>query len=145
MELSTILRASGQSDDSNSLHSLYSLISLLRSASSSTAPDTDTDYTTSRAYALRSLATKLQEMLLSSRGTGTTYADRAKALAVVSDSYLKLAHAFKTDPKMWALAQSELVPSLIQVVDEDSIDHAVSVLESHLETYLISLNLWIER
>ena len=102
-------------------------------------------YTKSRAQALRLLAIRMRDLISKSRSPDLTYADRAKTLVVVSDSYLKLAHAFKTDPKMWSLAQSELVPTLTQVSDEESIDTSLIVLESHLETYLISLDSWLEK
>jgi len=103
------------------------------------------DYTRSRAAALQQLAQRMKILVSKSREDEMTYADRAKALSVIADAYLKLVHAFKTDPKMWSLAQTELVPTLTQVSDEESIDVALTTLESHLETYLNSLDSWLEK
>jgi hypothetical protein len=74
-----------------------------------------------------------------------SYSYKAKTLSVVADSYLKLTHAFKTHPKMWSLAQTELVPILSDVSDEPGIDSALSTLNSHLSTYLNSLEFWLEK
>ncbi len=103
------------------------------------------DYTRSRAIALRSLAMKMKALLTSSLGANMTYADKATALLVVSDGYLKLAHAFKTDPKMWSTAQSDLVPILTSVCDEQGIDRALDKVNSHLDAYLVSLDFWLRK
>lgn len=120
------------------------ILSELQTALKPSAEGEDSsDYTRSRAHTLRTLALKMKSLVRLSRGVSMTYADRAQALSVVSDSYLKLTHAFKTDPKMWSLAQTELVPVLAQVSDEESIDLALDSVESHLDTYLDSLDFWL--
>jgi hypothetical protein len=139
-ELESLLHNEGL-EDSRAASILADLQSALRSRSAD--EEENSDYTKSRAQALRSLALKMKALIATSRRNDMTYADRAKALAVVSDSYLKLAHAFKTDPKMWTLAQSELVPMLTQVSDEESIDEALIMVGSHLDTYLLSLDFWL--
>lgn len=141
-ELGDLLEKENRQDHSISLEILSNLRTSLVVSSSSSGVD-DGDYTRSRAQALSSLALKMKSLLSASCGAEMTYADKAKTLAVVSDSYLKLAHAFKTDPKMWALAQTELVPALTHLTDEDGVDSAFSLLKSHLEIYLVSLGSWL--
>lgn len=140
---------------SNSLKLCEELEALLPSSSSSVSvlklligkikAANNSDYTRSRAIQLQSLTLQMQSLLKKASIPSSTYSDKAKALASVSDSYLKLVHAFKTDPKMWASAQTELVPQLSQVSDEKTIDEALCSLEIHLETYLKSLDFWLER
>ena len=141
-ELAVLLADAGYDEGSPSQQSLVALQRALRG-------DSDvveySDYTKSRAQALRSMALHLQSLLMASTRREMTYADRAKALATISDSYLKLVHAFKTDAKMWARAQTELVPLLRDVKDENSIDTAIDVLNSHLDSYLNSLSSWLSR
>lgn len=102
-------------------------------------------YTATRALALRDLAIKLKDFLASSSDLRFTYADKAAALSSVADNYLKLTHAFKVDADVWSRAQLELVPLFSSVSDEKSLDFAMSEMESHLNTYIQALSVWVSR
>lgn len=121
------------------------ILSELQQALRDREPSDDSDYTKFRAQSLRSLALSMRSLIDLASSAKSSYSDKAKTLSVVADSYLKLTHAFKTDPKMWSLAQSELVPILSEVSDESGIDSALVTLNSHLSTYLNSLEFWLEK
>jgi hypothetical protein len=101
------------------------------------------DYTSVRATKLLQTSTKLKAVLVQSRKG--SYSERAHALAVVSDSYLRLAHAFKVDADVWTRAQSDLVPALSAVTTEKEIDSALMKLSEHIDAYISSLNAWLRR
>jgi hypothetical protein len=101
------------------------------------------DYTSVRAAKLLQTSTKLKSVITQSRKG--SYSDRAHALAVVSDSYLRLAHAFKVDADVWTRAQSDLVPALSIVTTEKDIDGALTKLSEHIDAYISSLNAWLRR
>lgn len=102
-------------------------------------------YTATRALALRDLALKLRDSLSSSSDSKFTYTDKATVLSSVADNYLKLTHAFKVDADVWTRAQTELVPLFSSVSDEKSLDFAISEMESHLNTYIQALSVWVSR
>lgn len=108
-------------------------------------PSSEDSYTQKRARSLLALSVKLQDTLRTAILPGVSYADRAATLAAVSNSYLKLAHAFKVDSKVWNFAQNDLVPILSAAVDEKSIDEGVSRLLHHLDRYLKSLRKWLQK
>lgn len=118
---------------------------ILARLKSSLAAGSSPDYTKARASKLQQTALRMLEVVQVARKAETSYADRAASLSAVSDSYLRLVHAFKTDPKMWSLAQTELVPTLTKVADEAGIDASLEMLEIHLGTYLNSLDFWLEK
>lgn len=101
------------------------------------------DYTALRASELLQTSTKLRVMIDQSRKG--SYSDRACALAFVSDSYLRLAHAFKVDADVWTRAQSDLVPTIIAASTEADIDASLTKLSEHIDAYISSLNVWLRR
>lgn len=139
-ELKSIIASNGYSSKSVEA----SLLSFLTEAWKSSRDALEgSDYTSTRALALRDLSLKLREVLLSA--TGASYTDRASVLSSVADNYLKLTHAFKVDSEVWNKAQTELVPLFSAISDEKSLDFAIAKMELHLNTYIDALGLWVSR
>lgn len=126
-----------QDFDAEALQSLRKVYSLTSGSITEGA-----SYTQHRAMELVSLADYLLDQVRSVPSLDS-YSDRAKLLSSLSSSYLRMAHAFKTGNKVWASAQSDLIPFLRGVEDESSIDEAFSKLSNHILLYRESLGSWI--
>jgi len=146
LELETLLRAAGYTSDRKAMCTLLSMRQALQLHEGVPAsPQPVADYTAARAHALIDISLKLKKILLDSKKRNVSYSDRSRILSSVADNYLKLTHAFKVDNTVWSQAQTELVPMLIKVSNEKSIDAAILELDRHLDTYLTSLNSWLSR
>ena len=132
-ELESILRSNGYEDDSDVLSSLDAIRGLVLPLST---------YTSQRASALVQVSDMLHSLL---EVGDMSYPNKAYTISVVSQSYLKLVHAFKTDSSLWGDAQSNLVPVLMAASTEDDIDSSIALLVTHLTRYRESLSSWLSR
>lgn len=146
-KLRTLLEEEGYDKERPAMQTIASLHSALRERGYEDVPPAPApkSYTQVRAQSLHKLSVKLRGALLEHTKDGTSYSDRAAALATISDSYLQLAHAFKVDSKVWSYAQNDLVPVLSAAVDENTVDEAVSRLLSHFDRYISSLEKWLKK
>jgi hypothetical protein len=72
-----------------------------------------------------------------------TYADKAETITFVGSNLFKILHSYKIDDKLYEQAQEELLSSIVNMEDEESINSAYIILLSYLEKVTKALSKWL--
>lgn len=72
-----------------------------------------------------------------------TYSDKVATITFIGSSYFKILHSYKIDEGLYLKAQDGLLPAILDMKDEASINVTFNLLLDYLEKITRALHKWI--